>query len=128
MRRKIAIILLFIFITNVIPVNAAQLSDPVFESATVTLSPEKIVTISLDTQYVVPSIEIKKCWIEREESGNWVTKHTFIYTGLIATNTISYTETLNYSNYITLSGKYRIKCTVKADGHSLTIYSTPRTF
>ncbi len=102
-------------------------SDPVFYETSATLQQSKTVNFTLMTNYPVPSIKVKKCWLQKKVDGVWG-GDTEVYAPSAEPSGMLYNVDFSYSSVIVNSGTYRIKYIAEADGHSITRYSTSYTF
>lgn len=128
MKKSIAIFLFMMIILTSLSALSNTMADPVFDSATGTLSTQKKVTIKLYTYTVFPIISLTECVVQKKNGSTWQDIATYSYTNYYGTNTASYQKTINFSSDITTSGEYRIKFTGEANNHSITRYSNSRIF
>ncbi len=108
-------------------VYAETFADRVFYQTYATLQQSKTVNFLIMTNYSVPSIKITNCWLQTKVDGVWggdqvISAPTDNPSGSL------YDVDISYSSVIVNPGTYRIKYIVKADDHSVTRYSSSRTF
>lgn len=104
-------------------------SDAVFDSITTTLTTSKTALFSAYTKYVVGSIKVASCWLQKKVGNNWTYVCSLPAPTTETTNTFGYGDSMDYSSYIPSDGcTYRVAARYVADGHHATRYSNERTF
>jgi len=120
----ISLVALFLVVFNT---SFAHRDDPVFDYVLGTFNSQKVVSFTIYTSYDVPSITITSCELQKRVNNTWqpVTSY-FTLTDVVLTSD-SFSANIDYSSYIT-TGTYRVKFKPKADNHTMTCYSSSRTF
>ena len=127
MRKTFGIIVLIIILLNTCAAFAATEADSVFSWTSATLTTQKKLSFSLRTIQVCDEIRIDSCVLQKKVGGDWAYDATLTPPSYVAENKAQYVTTVNYSAQIG-SGTYRIIYQANADGHTVTRYSTSRTF
>lgn len=103
-------------------------ADTEFLSTTVLLKSTKQVSFRATTYDEKDKISVTDCWLEKENAdGSWTTVCSLPAPSAYASESISFSTTVNYSSYIG-TGNFRIQATFNADGHTLTVTSNERSF
>lgn len=103
------------------------LADSEFVSASPILLASKNVSFSATTRTIKSSISVTSCRLEEKVNPSvWMGIEVPV-PSYVATNTLGYTTTKDYSEYID-SGTYIFYATFDADGHTVTRSSGERTF
>ena len=132
MKRKLMVLLIIwsLLLTNIsfASVNGIQ-EDDIFTTKTEVLYSDKHLTVWLQTVNPATSICIHSFQLQKYNGYTWtpVTNNQPDYISGTYTSTSLY-ETYDYSEYITTTGKYRVKLQVEADGNYRTIFSTAYTY
>ena len=103
-------------------------ADEVFHRASATLYSDKWITYSCVVYDDAVTLKITSCWLQKKVDGSWVWQKSLPTGGVVGSNTDSIVYDVDYSSYITDAGTYRVGFTANADGHTITRYSTERTF
>lgn len=128
MKRVIAAILSIISILLIVcTAYAGTLSDPVFDSATTTLTSIKKASFSVETSSPQASISITSVELYVMSGGAWTYVCNLPAPTKVGTNTKTFSATMDYSSYIG-TGTYRLYTTFCADGYSISRYSNTRTY
>lgn len=103
-------------------------ADTEFLSTTVLLKSTKQVSFRATTYDEKDKISVTACWLEKKNAdGSWTTVCSLPAPSAYASESISFSTTVNYSSYIG-TGNFRIQATFNADGHTLTVTSNERSF
>lgn len=126
-------VLVFVLLISMLGVHAlgeeiVPFADSVFKSAGVSLNAEKMATFTATTMESVSSISVTSCTLEKKNGTKWEAVKSLAVPDTVATNTVSYGATKNYDTAIPSGGPYRIVAVFDADGHTITKYSTSRSF
>lgn len=132
MKRKLIVLLIIwsLLLTNIsfASINGIQ-EDDLFTTKTVVLYSDKHLTVWLQT--VNPDINISICSFQLQKYNGYTwtpvtnDQPDFITGSYTST---SFYETYDYSEYITTTGKYRVKLQLRADNDYRTIFSTAYTY
>lgn len=108
--------------------NVMPRADTEFMSTSLLLKSTKQVTFRATTYEEKDKISVTACWLEKENAdGSWTTVCSLPAPSAYASESISFSTTVNYSSYIG-TGNFRIQATFNADGHTLTVTSNERSF
>ena len=127
--KKILVIILTLVISSIIisTAFAGTLEDPVFDYVYATFNAQGIVSFTIYTTSTVPSITISSCELQKLNSNGWET----ITSNFTLTNVYfdgdCFSANVNFSGSIT-TGQYKVKYKPKANNHTITCYTSSRTF
>lgn len=126
MKKALVFILLICLFMTSFNALAAINADPEFDSASITLTSNKLVVYSAVLNYDKDSIKVVSAILYRKLGNNWY------HVGILPVPTnvdtgISYGSSIDYSSYIS-TGTYRVQATFDADGYQITRNSNERTF
>lgn len=126
--------ILVLLLSCINPAFAAQnpneiQSDTVFHSITISLTTSKSALFSAYTKYIVGSITVASCWLQKKVGDNWNYVCALPAPTVESNNTFGYESSMDYSSYIPSDGNtYRVEARFVADGHHATRYSNQRSF
>ena len=123
---RVLILVLTIIICTV-TVFADTLEDEIFHSTYTTLDSSKVVTFYARTKITQPSIYVSSCYLYKKNGNVWNPDHSLPVPPDVATNTITFGATMDYSSYIG-TGTYRVRVTYCSNGHSVSKYSNSVTY
>lgn len=128
MKRALSlIVVLLVAIVAANLVYAAELSDSVFDHAGAVLLTNKVASFEAETFSTASSIEVSEVKLYKMVGSTWVYQKTLNAPSYVATNSMLYDFSVNYSSEIG-TGTYRLWVKFVADGHSITRYSNQRTY
>ena len=128
MRKILSVFVLMLLISSYTLISQAEiLSDPVFDSISVTISTSKTVIFDATTFEEHSSIEITRVRLYKKISNVWTYQGDLPLPTNVSVMSDNIYATADYSSYIG-TGTYRLYTTFSADGYNVSRYSNTRTF
>lgn len=106
---------------------AEIMADPIFTTASISLSSSKTATFYARTKTIQESITVTSCKLYYYNGASWIYVCDLPVPSVQSTNASIYIASMDYSAGIA-SGNYRLYVTFSADGHTISRYSNSRTF
>ena len=128
MRKILSVFVLMLLISSYTLISRAEiLSDPVFDSISVTISTSKTVIFDATTFEEHSSIEITRVRLYKKISNVWTYQGDLPLPTNVSVMSDNIYATADYSSYIG-TGTYRLYTTFSADGYNVSRYSNTRTY
>ena len=128
MRKMLSVFVLMLLISSYTLISRAEiLSDPVFDSISVTISTSKTVIFDATTFEEHSSIEITRVRLYKKISNVWTYQGDLPLPTNVSVMSDNIYATADYSSYIG-TGTYRLYTTFSADGYNVSRYSNTRTY
>jgi hypothetical protein len=128
MRKILSVFVLMLLISSYTLISQAEiLSDPVFDSISVTISTSKTVIFDATTFEEHSSIEITRVRLYKKISNVWTYQGDLPLPTNVSVMSDNIYATADYSSYIG-TGTYRLYTTFSADGYNVSRYSNTRTY
>jgi hypothetical protein len=128
MRKILSVFVLMLLISSYTLISRAEiLSDPVFDSISVTISTSKAVIFDATTFEEHSSIEITRVRLYKKISNVWTYQGDLPLPTNVSVMSDNIYATADYSSYIG-TGTYRLYTTFSADGYNVSRYSNTRTY
>jgi len=128
MRKILSVFVLMLLISSYTLISQAEiLSDPVFDSISVTISTSKAVIFDATTFEEHSSIEITRVRLYKKISNVWTYQGDLPLPTNVSVMSDNIYATADYSSYIG-TGTYRLYTTFSADGYNVSRYSNTRTY
>ena len=130
LHKIIAIVSMLLFIM-ILPMGASAYepyASMVFVDAGVVLRSDKTVDFSASTTKPFPTIQVTSCTLQRKLGSLWVSAGSLTPPSYVATNTLGYYATADYSSNIPNGDTYRILAVFSAGGETVMRTSKERAF
>ena len=122
MKKAVALLVCLCVLLSSVGVLAEPRADAVFTSASITLSGSGNCTYRAATNTDADRIEITAVYLFKKVNGVWECAGSLPIPSYVATNTSTYSATINYYAYMG-TGTYRVQAMFNADGHEAYRYS-----